>query len=127
MPIECTVHRDPHGSRRREGTTSETIADSRTRIYEKQTKDLLLAEHVSKASEGGIWEQDQEHNEADGKPLIECGADDVSQRIGQSPAMNQAHDQLLQRCEDEQQDQEHQGMIERRPDQRLIPESFADL
>jgi hypothetical protein len=90
-PIECTVHRNPHGSRRRDGTTNQTIADSRTGIYEKQTKDLLLAEHVSKAREGGIWEQDQEHDEADGKPLIECGANDVSQRIGQSPPMNQAH------------------------------------
>src|ERR1700733_3354283 len=120
-------HRNPHGSRRRDGTTNQTIAESRIRIYEKQTKDLLLAEHVSKASEGGIWEQDQEHNQADGKPLIERGTDYVSQRIGQSPAMNQADEQLLERCEDEQEEQEHQGMVERRPDQRHIPESFADL
>ena len=103
-------HRNPHGCtlrlRRRGGTSNQTIADSRTRIYEKQTKDLLLAEHVSKASEGGIWEQDQEHKQADGKPLIDCGADDVRQRIGQGPAMNQADEQLLQRCEDEQEEQD---------------------
>src|ERR1700684_2564130 len=111
IPHGCTL-----GLPRRDGSTNQTIAEDRIRIYEKQTKDLLLAEHVSKASEGGIWEQDQEHNQTDGKPLIECGADDVRQRIGQSPAMNQAHEQLLQRREDEQEEQVHQGMIERRPD-----------
>ena len=31
------------GLPRRDGTTNQTIAESRIRIYEKQTKDLLLA------------------------------------------------------------------------------------
>src|SRR5277367_2343234 len=42
-----------------------TNSDVRRPIYKKQPKDLLLAKHVSKTGERGIWDQYQKHDEAD--------------------------------------------------------------
>ena len=78
------------GLSRRDGTIGQSIANSGAgvSVHKKQPKDLPLAQNVSQAGEGGIWDQDQKHDEADGKPLKKSRADDVSKRVGQCPAMN---------------------------------------
>ena len=86
-----------------------------TRIYEKQTKDLLLAEHVSKASEGVNMGAGDRKNitQADGKPLDRmwgrrCAPTESAKALPKQNQGSPSSSSNVVRIE--QEEQEHQGM-----------------